>query len=114
MGDLDSGDKMCKMNWTKKIKKKRKIKIRNKVCGLKIYKIKKQKLLKVITPPQWQRYRYAKESRLTRGGGGDNFWGCEKRIMKCVIVKNKWDKKRGGIIKEEYIWEETAKNGSPK
>jgi hypothetical protein len=101
------------MNWTKTIiKKKRKIRIRNKVCGLKIYKIKKQKILKAITPPQWQGYRYVKESRSTRGG--DSFWGFEKRIMKCVILKNKWDKKRGDMVKEEYIWDETAKKWVPK
>jgi hypothetical protein len=56
------------MNWSKEIKEKEKNKIRNKVCGLKNHKTKKQKVLKVITPPQWQRYRYAKESRSTGGG----------------------------------------------
>jgi hypothetical protein len=34
--------------------------------------------------------------------------------MKCVIVKNKRDKKRGCIIKEEYIWDEIAKKWVPK
>jgi hypothetical protein len=103
---------MYKMNLTKKLTEKGKQKIRNNVCGFIMYKIKKQKVLKVGTPPQWQRYRYQKESRLS--WRGDSFWGFEKRVLKWVKAKDTWDKKRGNIIKGEYIVEEIAKKWVPK